>query len=531
MNKVHQVIIVGAGPTGVAAAAAFAENGIKALILDVGHQPPPQPSFTGDFYDFRKKHDAFDIMIGDHYEGLHNIFHKTSMSPKLTSPLMRYVTRDAERLSPVNETGFKGVQSFAAGGLANAWGAGLYRYSDRDLQSMPISASELEPYYDQLTREIGILGSDDDLTPYFGSTRHLLKPLKLSAKAALLYRRYQKRRTSLNKQGIFMGYPRLGVLSVDHQGRRAAGSDSADAWIPHLPYIYNPVFTLERLIKEDKVWYQKGFLVSSWQRKNQELIVQARDLNKDTLVSFKTRTLLLAAGTINTARIILESRKDHQTELKLLDNPLVQIPLIFPGFIGKRLEKGPFGMGHINMIFDLKQYDMLLQGGILEITSPARAVFYEQFPFSARHNIRLIRLVTNAVMVMLLFFPSSEENAARLRLTPEGILEIRCQPYRLNKRIVKSICRSILKLGLLTTPRFIQYSPPGYGIHYAGTIPMKEKPTYSYQCDRLGQLYGEPGVHIVDGSVLPEIAARNLSLTLMANAMRSADALSKKIKK
>ncbi len=526
MSKLHDIVIVGSGPAGVGAALGLVENRKKPLILDVGHRPEPPPPLDENFYDFRKERDVFDIMIGQNFEGLSNIFNRTSLSPRLTSPLMQYVTRDADRLSPVQENGFKTVQSFAMGGLASAWGAGLFRYTDRELGGMPISAAELEPYYDKLTQEIGIIGCDDDLTPYFGTGRYLLKPLRFSEKSGTLYRRYQRRKKRLKRQGIFMGHPRLGVLSEDYHGRSAAARyDNGDSWIPNLPYVYNPAFTLERLIRQDKVIYQKGFLVTGWQRQAGGIAVQARDLENDRPVTFKTRKLILAAGTINTARIVLEAGKAYDTPLPLLDNPLVQVPLIFPGFFGKRLEKEAFGMGHISMVFDLKPYDVLAQGGILELTSPARAAFYDQFPFPASHNIRLIRLTANAVLVMFLFFPSCRENAASLRLTPGGILRLECPPYRLDKRIIRLIAGAFRRLGVLCSARFIQYSPPGYGIHYAGTIPMKEKPDRPYQCDRYGELFGEPGVHLVDGSVLPEIAAKNLSLTIMANAMRTADAL------
>lgn len=529
MKSIHDIIIVGSGPAGIGAALGLVKNRVKPLILDVGHEPPTAPDINRNLYDYRRQNDVFDIMIGDRFQGIYNLVHNTSMSPKLTSPLMQYVIRDAESLSPIQETGFKAVQSFAQGGLASAWGAGLFRYTDRELASLPIAASELEPYYDRLTQEIGIIGTADDLTPYFGTSRYLLKPLKFSEKSATLFRRYQGKRKSLNRQGVFMGHPRLGVLSQDYQGRSAAARyDNADSWIPNLPYVYNPAFTLKRLVREDKVDYRKGVLVTGWQRETGRIVVRARDLASNRDVSFAAGKLLLGAGTINTARIVLESRKDYRTELKLLDNPLVQVPLIFPGHIGKKLEKDAFGMGHISMVFDLRSHGLMLQGGILELTSPARAAFFEQFPFSARNNIRLIRLAANAVLVMFLFFPSSPENAAGLRLTPEGILKINCVPYRLNKKIVTFIARSFGKLGVVCSSRFIQYSLPGYGIHYAGTIPMRERPDAPYQCDKSGELFGEPGVHIIDGSVLPEIAAKNLSLTIMANAMRTADLLSKK---
>ena len=65
---------------------------------------------------------------------------------------------------------------------------------DDELIDVPITASDLTPYYDMLTKIIGISGDDDDLTPFFGSTNDLLKPLILSRKSKKLYSTYQKKK-------------------------------------------------------------------------------------------------------------------------------------------------------------------------------------------------------------------------------------------------------------------------------------------------------------------------------------------------
>ena len=54
---------------------------------------------------------------------------------------------------------------------------------------------------------------------------------------------------------------------------------------------------------------------------------------------------------------------------------------------------------------------------------------------------------------------------------------------------------------------------------------MSESPT-SYQCSHLGELKGEDGVFITDGSLFPQVAAKNITYTIMANAMRIGDIIS-----
>jgi hypothetical protein len=58
-------------------------------------------------------------------------------SPKLKSPGMRFVTQGADELSPV-ESGNRASPWLRGRGMANAWGAGLYRFTVEDLAGYPI---------------------------------------------------------------------------------------------------------------------------------------------------------------------------------------------------------------------------------------------------------------------------------------------------------------------------------------------------------------------------------------------------------
>ncbi len=523
----YEIIIVGSGPSGVAAALGFAENGIVPLMLDVGHEAPDVKPPDINFYDYRKTNDVFDVMIGRGHEALNHVIDKKTASPKVSSPYMQFVTRDAEQLSPV--AGSSAVlQSFAKGGLASAWGAGLYRCIDDDLVNLPINAADLSPYYDRLTREIGISGDDDDLTPFFGSTEGLLKPVRLSRKLSRLLSVYQQKREELNADGTFVGRSRLGVLTSAYDGRYACDYNNFEMWYPDLQYIYTPAFTLEKLIREEKVLYHKSVMVRNWSREEGLIVVNAQNIKDSSDISFKCKRLVLAAGTINSTRIVLNSKKDFKTSLPLKDNSLVQFPLVFPSFIGSKLEKDALSLANLNVVFDLQEINMRLQGSIIELSSPARSVFFDKLPFSAKDNLTFIRLFLPALAVLFLYIPSRKENEGHIKLGHGNELEVCNQHGNVDKRILKKVARAFCKMGAFTHPLFVE--PPEHAIHYGGTLPMVLNPDSDYHCSTEGEIFGEPGVHVVDGSVLSYIPAKNLSFTLMANAMRIADHISKGIK-
>jgi len=518
------VLIVGSGVSGVAAALRFADKGVKPCLVDVGLEPPLGNLVQENFYSYRKNHDSFAVMIGENFEGLIDLGKGSPSVPaKLASPLMRFVTARAREFSPMETSGFDVIQSFGQGGLASAWGAGLYRYLDRDLEDFPFDSRDLAPFYDRLTKEIGISGMNDDLTPYFGKDELLQKPLRPSANASRILQKYSRKRGKFNAKGVYIGRPRLGVLTERMDGRSVCDYSNLEFWQPGLSHIYSPVLTMKDLIQKQKLTYREGLLVKSWRRQDAVLIVKAEKVESGEIVNLKCKKLVLAAGAVGSARLALQTKKDTKTKLALLDNPAIQIPFVMPARIGAKLEEDAFGLTQLNLVYDSKKFKKILQGSLLEVTSPSRAEFFHHFPWAAQDNLRLIRHVLPALTVLQLFMPADASNAAMLGLKGDGSLKIQAEKDRIDPEIKKDILHIFRKLGAFSTPSLVVEVPKGQSIHYAGTLPMRTDPKEEYTCDRYGELYGEPDVFVVDGSVFPALSAKNYSFALMANAMRIAD--------
>ncbi len=73
-------------------------------------------------------------------------------------------------------------------------------------------------------------------------------------------------------------------------------------------------------------------------------------------------------------------------------------------------------------------------------------------------------------------------------------------------------------ISVFTDPR------PGPGIHYAGTCRMASARGEGV-VDASLRSFDHPNLYLCDGSVLPEISEKNLTLTIMALADRLADHL------
>ena len=63
----------------------------------------------------------------------------------------------------MDSVGFEPLVSFAQGGLSEVWTAGVYAFNDEELSDFPFSFADIEPYYSEVAKSIGVSGVEDDL--------------------------------------------------------------------------------------------------------------------------------------------------------------------------------------------------------------------------------------------------------------------------------------------------------------------------------------------------------------------------------
>jgi choline dehydrogenase-like flavoprotein len=514
------VIIVGSGAAGTFAA--YALRGKGALVLDVGFAAPAS-SLQGNFYDLRRDPggiDLFQELIGARFESLHNVFHPY-LSPKLKAPRMNFVIDDAERLSPVASRNFEAVMSFAAGGLANAWGAGLYRAIDRDLAGFPIGARDLESYYDAITDKIGISGADDDLSRFFGAARGLQPPLRLDSNGATFLARYGRRRAALNRAGLYVGRPRLAVLTRAHDGRSAHRYEALEFFRANNPSVYTPAFTLTEMVERGEIAYRPGFLAERYAESEAGVVVIARELATGQKREFRAPRLILAAGALNTAKIVLKSNDDYESKLPLLDNAVSYVPLFDPFRIGAGLEREIYAAAMLNAVYSGPLHPADIQMTLYNVTGTLRSDFLFDFPLSARGNIAAAKYLTPALLVAQLFYPDRPAPANYLSLRPTGELELGYESKNLGE-LESHLLGLFRRMGYFGFVRLCKYLAPGNSFHYAGGLPMKAVPAGRYETDKNGRLAATRGVYVADAANFPALPSKNHTFTMMANAMRIA---------
>lgn len=500
-------------------------------MVDVGNVPTI-PNFPAgqSFYEMRQRgEDLSGLLVGEAFESLEHLRGR-SLSPKLKSPGMSFVTKAwGQHLEPRLEN-FSPEFSYAKGGFANAWGGGCFRFTAKELESFPFASQALEAYYDKLTAEMGICGQADDLEPYFGSTAGLLPALRLSAPSARFLGRYEHSKASLRAKGYSAGRPRLAVLTEGLRGRSPYAYEGLDFQVPHQSAVYTPAFTIDRLIKEGALQYLPGLLVRRIREVEGVVEIVAERLEGGGTETIRARKCILAAGAIGTAVLALSSFGGAGLEVPLRENPTSLMVLFDPAALGKPQALRGYGGAQLSLIYQGRGQAEPIQASLYDLSPVLRSDVLFDLPFPARSLPVLSRLVIPSFLILQTFYPDSEAGAGGgLSIDSTGRASMRYKSLASLRRVEGRFMRDLLPLGYLSIPPMWKLVPPGQCFHYAGTLPMRAQPG-PFECDSDGRLGCTQNVYVADAANFPRLPSKNLTFTAMANAWRIAEGVSATLK-
>ncbi len=534
-------LIVGSGASGIHFALSLLKKGYHVTVLDVGWQKP-EPANPTDHWKTLKANltDPVGYFLGKNFEAAvlpgegDEYLTKYYGFPPSKSHV--FMLPDGFKYEA---HGFIPILSFAQGGLAEAWTGGAYPFNDDDLKQFPFKYQDIKPYYSEVARRIGLIGVDDDLARFFPLHENLLAPLQLDVSSTYIMQEYQKHRLEINRRlKCYLGRSRVTTQSVDTPDRKACTYCGRCLWGCPTESLYTPSLTLKECLRHPNFQYLPGMLVKyfRYDKNGHVTCIVAESLADHLAREFSADRYVLAAGALASSKIFMTSIYQATGEFiklfGLMDNRQILVPFINLKMLGKTYDPESYQYHQLAIGFNLSNRpEEYIHGQITTLKTALSHPVIQNVPFDQNTAIKVFRNVRSGLGVVNinLFDRRRETNFLTLREDPETgetRLAINYTPMEQENQLIKESIRRIKqvlwKLTCIVPPGMIQIRPSGASVHYSGILPMSETPA-PHHVSKYCQSHDFENLFIVDGSTMPFLPAKNITFTLMANAVRVAD--------
>lgn len=530
-----RVVVVGSGASGVHFALSALRLGHEVVMLDVGGERPRPVLPESDFHEMKDRlDDPVGYFLGDALDGV--VFPGSRSTYYGFPPSKAYVFQRPERFRS-RSSEMQPYFTFARGGFAETWTAGVYPFNDAELEEYPFGYRELAPAYAEVARRIGIGARRDDLERFLPFDADYLDPLPADPHSERLLDVYAARRAGLNRSGWYMGRSRVATLSRDYAGRKGCDGLGRCLWGCPTASIYTPAATLRECLGYDSFQYLAGLYVTHFEAggDGQVRSIHAQPLAGGDPVAVRGDLFALGAGALMSSKIVLDSVYRATGELVelagLMDNRQVHVPFLTPAMIGRPIETAAYQYHHLafGLVGDSERD--YVHGQITTLKAASLHPIVQSLPLDLQSGLEVFRAIRAGLGIANVNLHDTRRPESRVRVEPiHGgpettlVIDYRDSPDEAERMrvAVKRVKRSLRRLGAYVPPGLTRVLPKGNSVHYAGTLPMsRERAAWHVDADCLS--YDFPNLCLVDGATFPFLPAKNHTYTLMANAVRVAE--------
>jgi choline dehydrogenase-like flavoprotein len=537
-----KILVVGSGASGVHFALSAVRKTHSVTMLSVGHTGAAPVLPDADFLGLKGRlKDPVGYFLGSRYQAIKVPSPEPGAEKEYYGlpPSKDYVFERPSWFSAI-EDGLTPLVSFAAGGLAQSWTGGSYPFNDDELREFPFSYSDIAPYYAEVARRIGVAGAQDDLSACFPVHDNLSPMVELDESAALVLEAYSRRRQRLSKKyAARLGRSRQAVLSHPLGERRSCTRCGRCLWGCPTGAFYTPSLTLGECLGYANFEHVPNVFASHFDLATsgsiESLVCYPVDGGPE--VRFSADAYVLACGTLSTSNLVLRSvyrsRKEIIRLAGLMDNRQVLAPLCNLSMLGRSYNPQSYQYHQLAVGLEGASPDRYVHGQITTLKTALTHPIFSGLPLDLKSAMGVFRSLRSSLAVLNLNFCDWRRDYNFLTLARESIdahgwpaLLMRYRSSPDEARLIRETCRRargfFRELGVPFIPGMTHVRPMGSSVHYSGTLPMSARRTawaVSPQCHS----YDIDNLFVVDGAVMPFLPAKNLTFTLMANAVRVAE--------
>jgi len=529
------VTVVGSGPSGVHYALTLLMKGRRVRMIDVGFDKPAAVRATDTLPQLKASlADPVQYFLGADYD--HITYPGAAGEYYGIPPGREYVFRQPAGFD-VRSRGFSPLFSFARGGLAEAWTGGVYPFNEAELSQFPFGHRDIAPYYSEVARRIGVNGERDDLERFMPAHDHLQAPLELDTHSNRLIERYRRVKARLNSElRCYLGRSRLATLTQARDGRDPCRYLGRCLWGCPVNALYTPSLTLAECLRHPDFEYVPGVHVTHFTVDARRRVrrVQGR-LTGGGAFDEGCDALVLAAGALSTSHIFLESVYRATGEVLrlpgLMDNQQVLVPFLNFDMLGVPYEPASYQYHMLGMGLECEEPHRYVHGQITTLKTTMAHPILKSLPFDMRASTAAFRHVRSALGLINVNFHDERRPECALTLEPRGSpelsgLRIEYSPWPGEQAHIadalKRVRSALVKLHCYAPPPMIHVRPKGASVHYSGTLPMTAQGG-SCSATADGRSRDYENLFFADGATFPFLPAKNITFSLMANAVRAAD--------
>ena len=466
-------------------------------------------------------------LLGEDFEGLPNAAAATGA--QLTPPRSIMVAQ-AQRFLPLISETFSPLESLAFGGLGLGWGLGCCVFSAGELRAAGLDMRDMEDAYRIIARRIGLSGAHDDATPYTSAFLHDVQPAPpLSPLMASVRARYLRKRDVMRREGFALGRPALAMLTQPHGDRHGSALRELEFYDDPERSAWRPPITIDALRQHRRFSYEGSALVTRFDERDGGVDVTIFDVRTSQYRQVHARRLVIAAGALGTARIVLRSSQANGVRLPLLCNAYSYLPCIVASQLGGPAPARDLALAQLALFHDADATGSdVAMASLYSYRSLMLFRLLASVPLPVRDAVPILRFLQPALLIAGLHQPDSYapgcyiERVAFDSPTGDGLRAAFHRPRDItqrHRRRERLFARALARIGA----RPVKTVQPidGASIHYAGTLPYSDE-ARPFALARDGRLHGTASVYVADGSGFTFLPAKGLTLSLMANAHRVA---------
>ena len=508
------IIIVGAGPAGVAAAAGLADAGVASLIIHSG--PDPRPVLAGLRAEGRSAIARAQAPPGWSRFGAGDARRAPTVKRAygLAAP---YALAAGLVVAPDSDEPVSATPASGRGGYSLVWGAAMLPLRPADLAGWPEPLRDLSEWYRRILDRVPLSAHADHLESEFPLFSVHTTPHRLDPDIRALMARLGE---GLPK-GVVMGASRLAVDSDSgslRQCRECGWCMSGCAWdsVFHADSLLEspPLTELVRVISDT--------LVLRVEEQSDHVVLHCRT-TEGSMTAIRARRVLLGAGPVGSTALICASLDLQAAELR--DNQAITVPIAIrhprrasatPGvslaqcFIEEFDETTSRSLAHWQVYPSGEEFRHILGVVAAQHHAPAAIGRFASAFVNPVHG----------------FLPA--ERSGRVRVQPleeSGGLRIGVSASRdasvhiAVDESLRRLSRILRRGGTRVIGRLARTEAVGASYHLASSFPHAVTPV-ERESDLVGRPMGLDRVHLIDAAVLPPMPPQSPTLTVMANAYR-----------